>query len=128
MQASSVQQDVGMHHLIADHAMDNLTKHSITALPASFQPNLNLTKEEAVTKLNVTYLMLLRLGFEKSDIEEALQHTYTGESEDALDWVMMSFHSDLTISCVSYRGGKKGSPIFNPRRLILCCYIALYAP
>lgn len=41
-----------------------------------------------VAKLNVTYLSLLRLGFEKDDIEVALRHTYTGESEDALDWVI----------------------------------------
>ena len=46
-----------------------------------------LSKEQTVAKLNVTYLALLRLGFEKNDIEEALRHTYTGESEDALDWV-----------------------------------------
>ncbi|KAG0229491.1 ATP-dependent RNA helicase dhx29, partial [Mortierella sp. GBA43] len=63
---------------------------SLGATEHSFRPNLNLTKEEAVTKINVTYLMLLRLGFEKKDVEEALQHTYTGESEDALDWLCMN--------------------------------------
>lgn len=46
-----------------------------------------LNNDQLVAKLNVTYLALVRLGFEKVDIEEALRHTYTGESEDALDWV-----------------------------------------
>lgn len=53
----------------------------------AFQPNVYLSNEQMVSKLNVTYLALIRLGFEKADIEEALSHTYTGESEDALDWV-----------------------------------------
>lgn len=54
---------------------------------ATFEPNVHLSQEQMVAKLNVTYLSLLRLGFEKDDIEVALRHTYTGESEDALDWV-----------------------------------------
>jgi hypothetical protein len=53
----------------------------------AFQPNVYLSNEQMVSKLNVTYLALIRLGFEKVDVEEALSHTYTGESEDALDWV-----------------------------------------
>jgi hypothetical protein len=53
----------------------------------AFQPNVYLSNEQMVSKLNVTYLALIRLGFEKADVEEALSHTYTGESEDALDWV-----------------------------------------
>lgn len=55
---------------------------------ATFEPNVYLSQEQMVAKLNVTYLSLLRLGFEKDDIEVALRHTYTGESEDALDWVI----------------------------------------
>ncbi|KAI7827106.1 P-loop containing nucleoside triphosphate hydrolase protein [Gamsiella multidivaricata] len=47
-----------------------------------------------IAKLNVTYLALLRLGFEKDDVEEALRHTYTGESEDALDWLCMHLDSE----------------------------------
>ncbi|KAI8596835.1 P-loop containing nucleoside triphosphate hydrolase protein [Dissophora ornata] len=61
---------------------------------AAFQPNVYLSKEQTVAKLNVTYLALLRLGFEKTDIEEALRHTYTGESEDALDWLCMHLDSE----------------------------------
>ncbi|KAG0323991.1 ATP-dependent RNA helicase dhx29 [Dissophora globulifera] len=61
---------------------------------AAFQPDIHLSKEQTMTKLNVTYLALLRLGFEKSDIEEALRHTFTGESEDALDWLCMHLDSE----------------------------------
>ncbi|KAG0002207.1 ATP-dependent RNA helicase dhx29 [Entomortierella chlamydospora] len=61
---------------------------------AAFQPNIYLSKEQMIAKLNVTYLALLRLGFEKNDIEEALKHTYTGESEDALDWLCMHLESE----------------------------------
>ncbi|KAF9432044.1 ATP-dependent RNA helicase dhx29 [Entomortierella beljakovae] len=61
---------------------------------AAFQPSIHLSKEQMVAKLNVTYLALLRLGFEKPDIEEALKHTYTGESEDALDWLCMHLESE----------------------------------
>ncbi|KAI1318582.1 ATP-dependent RNA helicase dhx29 [Mortierella claussenii] len=61
---------------------------------AAFQPNMYLSKEQTVAKLNVTYLALLRLGFEKDDIEQALRHTYTGESEDALDWLCMHLDSE----------------------------------
>ncbi|KAF9108800.1 ATP-dependent RNA helicase dhx29 [Mortierella sp. AM989] len=62
---------------------------------AAFQPNVYLSKEQMVAKLNVTYLALLRLGFEKDDIEEALKHTYTGESEDALDWPVVDHTPSL---------------------------------
>ncbi|KAG0346255.1 hypothetical protein BG004_002057 [Podila humilis] len=61
---------------------------------ATFVPNVHLTLEQMVTKLNVTYLSLLRLGFEKDDIEMALRHTYIGESEDALDWLCMHLEAD----------------------------------
>ncbi|KAF9393788.1 hypothetical protein BGX21_010619 [Mortierella sp. AD011] len=61
---------------------------------AAFQPSVYLSKEQMIAKLNVTYLALLRLGFEKNDIEEALKHTYTGESEDALDWLCMHLESE----------------------------------
>ncbi|KAF9931562.1 hypothetical protein FBU30_009947 [Linnemannia zychae] len=60
----------------------------------AFKPNVYLSNEQMVSKLNVTYLTLVRLGFEKSDIEEALSHTYTGESEDALDWLCMHLDSE----------------------------------
>ncbi|KAF9331170.1 hypothetical protein BG006_005964 [Podila minutissima] len=61
---------------------------------ATFEPNVHLSQEQMVAKLNVTYLSLLRLGFEKDDIEVALRHTYTGESEDALDWLCMHLDSE----------------------------------
>ncbi|KAF9310916.1 hypothetical protein BG003_007951 [Podila horticola] len=61
---------------------------------ATFEPNVHLSQEQMVAKLNVTYLSLLRLGFEKGDIEIALRHTYTGESEDALDWLCMHLDSE----------------------------------
>ncbi|KAG0064792.1 hypothetical protein BGZ89_008846 [Linnemannia elongata] len=60
----------------------------------AFQPNVYLSDEQMVSKLNVTYLALIRLGFEKADVEEALSHTYTGESEDALDWLCMHLDSE----------------------------------
>ncbi|KAF9585630.1 hypothetical protein BGW38_001480 [Lunasporangiospora selenospora] len=50
--------------------------------------------DQLVAKLNVTYLSLLRLGFEKSDIEEALKQTFTGESEDTLDWTYTPSYLD----------------------------------
>ncbi|KAF9103570.1 ATP-dependent RNA helicase dhx29 [Mortierella sp. GBA35] len=55
---------------------------------------LRICNEQMVSKLNVTYLALIRLGFEKADVEEALSHTYTGESEDALDWLCMHLDSE----------------------------------
>ncbi|KAF9429911.1 hypothetical protein BGZ94_009026 [Podila epigama] len=61
---------------------------------ATFEPNVYISQEQLVAKLNVTYLSLLRLGFEKDDIEIALRHTYTGESEDALDWLCMHMDSE----------------------------------
>ncbi|KAF8946016.1 hypothetical protein BGZ47_001510 [Haplosporangium gracile] len=60
----------------------------------AFQPNVYLSNEQMVSKLNVTYLALIRLGFEKADVEEALSHTYTGESEDALDWLCMHLDAE----------------------------------
>ncbi|KAG0235609.1 hypothetical protein BGW41_000710 [Actinomortierella wolfii] len=53
---------------------------------SSFKSSVRLGKEQLIAKINVTYLSLLRLGFEKDDVEEALKNTYTGEPEDALDW------------------------------------------
>ncbi|KAG0263893.1 hypothetical protein BG011_007847 [Mortierella polycephala] len=66
----------------------------VEAKDAGKSPNVFLSNEQMVAKLNVTYLSLLRLGFEKQDIEEALNHTYTGESEDALDWLCMHLDSE----------------------------------
>ncbi|KAG0380585.1 ATP-dependent RNA helicase dhx29 [Mortierella sp. AD032] len=60
----------------------------------AFKPNMFLSNEQMVSKLNVTYLALIRLGFEKADVEEALSHTYTGESEDALDWLCMHLDAE----------------------------------
>ncbi|KAG0197455.1 hypothetical protein BGX28_009063 [Mortierella sp. GBA30] len=82
--------------------MENNLENNVLALlkeveakdAAAFQPNVFLSNEQMVAKLNVTYLSLLRLGFEKQDIEEALRHTYTGESEDALDWMCLHLDSE----------------------------------
>ncbi|KAF9964282.1 hypothetical protein BGZ70_006684 [Mortierella alpina] len=82
--------------------MENNLENSVLALlkeveakdAGAFKANVYLNNDQMVAKLNVTYLALLRLGFEKEDIEEALRHTYTGESEDALDWLCLHLDSE----------------------------------
>ncbi|KAF9192647.1 hypothetical protein BGZ50_008354 [Haplosporangium sp. Z 11] len=80
--------------LILKFLYSDLVKRISYYITDAFQPNVFLNNEQMVAKLNVTYLSLLRLGFEKQDIEEALNHTYTGESEDALDWLCMHLDSE----------------------------------
>ncbi|ORZ13412.1 P-loop containing nucleoside triphosphate hydrolase protein [Lobosporangium transversale] len=77
-----------------ENSVIGLLKEAETKDATDFKPNVYLNKEQTVAKLNVTYLALLRLGFEKDDIEEALKHTYTGDSEDALDWLCMHLDSE----------------------------------
>lgn len=55
-------------------------------------------RERVLSRLDVVYLTLVRMGFETADVEEAMRNTLAVEMADVLDWVRQcnKEHSERT--------------------------------